>query len=157
MYVLRIDTAACAQFERYVERWMEHAGARIELDRDPWLDEKKRLAKSQEIAIDPVRAGRGEKPHRVLENIFRGREAVGRQGCGNHTIFRCAASVESFGHRTATSAQTGSERTRNTKGMVYRARLKFEEMGARGGGAKGTEGSRGMKAVQIMIRLDRVA
>ena len=65
------------KFECQVESGVEHPGAGVELDRYPWFADKKGLAESQEIGVDPAAAGGGEKPHGVIENIFRSGETVG--------------------------------------------------------------------------------
>ena len=88
----------------------------------PGSADKKGLTESQEIGVDPAAAGGGEKPHGVIENIFRSGETVGSECRGNHAIFCGAPSVQSFGHGAAIGTQAGRERAGNAQRMAYRTR-----------------------------------
>ena len=101
---------------------MEYPGAGVELDGYPWFADKKGLTESQKIGVDPAAAGGGEKPHGVIENIFRSGETVGSKCRGNHAIFCGTPGVQSFGHGAAIGAQARGERAGNSKRMAYRER-----------------------------------
>src|SRR5258706_10022486 len=102
------ELVTLAQIEHDIERWMQHAGAGVELDGDARRGEKERLAKAQKIALDSIAASGAEKSHRVVENILRsgksGRGELGRE----QAVPSGMAGVQALGHPATVSAQTGA-------------------------------------------------